>query len=697
MSEATADRAYASPEGERQRISAASFRNLTARLKKADAAAPIIPDLLPDFIPDTLAKSTDIPPIADIVPPIAPQPLPTPHADPVPVPRIQRRTQDSAFNPFSNPAGHFDLPEFVPLEPPPAIPPAPVFEPVRETDPEPLSPPWFEAEPELAPAVAGLQPEPDPEPAPGRETFVEPLVEPMAEPTAEPEVLAQPVELAAPELPEAVEELPQQIDPEPQPEPVTAEVEEISAATELEEEAGVEEEPQVTQGHVRPTPADNAHDAADKEHLTSKEALELEHVWRSLLANPTLDERAEFVREMASAMALASLQMPEPAPEHDLSKIVPADVSGEAGPEANEATADVEVAKGQSPIVTDLSAASTSQSDHAEVARSLLDMMAAGSKSGLPHERALAADTLLRLVPKLDIKPLIMMSQRLAKADNPPNLLIAKLIRDPRVEVAGPLLEDCPQITDKDLEMVVSEGNSAKLRMLARRRHLTVAISYALIKTRDPSVMLTLVRNMEASISQEGFQALIQAAEDEKELLAPLCTRPDLPAPLAFELFWLAPPQLRRFILSRFLTDSETLTKILKITMSTNDSDDHPDVNNQHMLLEALERAARGKLEIAADELAQVLQITPSTALRILSDAEGEPLVVMLKVAGYPRQALTGLMKRFRDADLPLLSSGRELDELQSIFDTLSFNKARILLTYWDWAQRKTGPYAPLH
>jgi uncharacterized protein (DUF2336 family) len=323
--------------------------------------------------------------------------------------------------------------------------------------------------------------------------------------------------------------------------------------------------------------------------------------------------------------------------------------------------------------------------------------MAAGSKSGLPHERALAADTLLRLVPKLDIKPLIMMSQRLAKADNPPNLLIAKLIRDPRVEVAGPLLEDCPQITDKDLEMVVSEGNSAKLRMLARRRHLTVAISYALIKTRDPSVMLTLVRNMEASISQEGFQALIQAAEDEKELLAPLCTRPDLPAPLAFELFWLAPPQLRRFILSRFLTDSETLTKILKITMSTNDSDDHPDVNNQHMLLEALERAARGKLEIAADELAQVLQITPSTALRILSDAEGEPLVVMLKVAGYPRQALTGLMKRFRDADLPLLSSGRELDELQSIFDTLSFNKARILLTYWDWAQRKTGPYAPLH
>jgi uncharacterized protein (DUF2336 family) len=235
--------------------------------------------------------------------------------------------------------------------------------------------------------------------------------------------------------------------------------------------------------------------------------------------------------------------------------------------------------------------------------------------------------------------------------------------------------------------------------MLARRRHLTAAISDALIRTHDSSVLLTLVRNMDAAISQEGFQALIAAAEQDKELQAPLCTRPDFPAPLAFELFWSAPPQLRRFILSRFLTDSETLSKILKITLSTNDSEDMQtgDSNNQHMLLEALERAARGKIEVAADELAQVLQIAPATAARILHDAEGEPLVVMLKVAGYPRQALGGLLRRFSDAELTMLSSGRDTEELQSIFDTLSFNKARILLTYWDWATRKTGPYAPLH
>jgi uncharacterized protein (DUF2336 family) len=425
--------------------------------------------------------------------------------------------------------------------------------------------------------------------------------------------------------------------------------------------------------------------------LSRKEALELDIIWRSLLANPTIEERAQFLREAAEIMATDGIAMPLPAPEYDLSTIAPADLPPETAAEPEEEEPQI--------LVSPLRDAIDSNSESGELVRSLLDMMSSGSNSGLPHERALAADTLLRMLPNLDVKPMILMAQRLAKADNPPQMLVAKLIRDPRVEVAGPLLEDCPQISDKDLETVVAEGDPAKLRMLARRRHLTTAISDALIATEDGSVMLTLVRNSDAQISQEGFTNLIRAAEREKDLLAPLSTRADLPAPLAFELFWLAPPQLRRFILSRFLTDSETLSKILKIALTTNEQDANPnqETSHQHVLVEALERAARGKLEQAAEELAGILSIAPATALRTLNDPEGEPLIVLLKVAGFPRQSLLGVLRRFRDADLPILSSDRELDDLQAIFDTLSFNKARILLTYWDWAQRKTGPYAPLH
>jgi hypothetical protein len=44
-----------------------------------------------------------------------------------------------------------------------------------------------------------------------------------------------------------------------------------------------------------------------------------------------------------------------------------------------------------------------------------------------------------------------------------------------------------------------------------------------------------------------------------------------------------------------------------------------------------------------------------------------------------------------------LISNDRDVTELQSMFDTLSTTKARILITYWDWAVRKSGPYAPVH
>jgi len=209
---------------------------------------------------------------------------------------------------------------------------------------------------------------------------------------------------------------------------------------------------------------------------------------------------------------------------------------------------------------------------------------------------------------------------------------------------------------------------------------------------------LTLVRNMEAEISHEGFQSLLVLAQNNDELHAPLATRSDFSAPFAFELFWLAPAQLRRFILSRFLTDSETLTKILKITMATKDGEEvEAEPMSQHAMIEALDRASRGMQDKAAEELSGILQLSEATVSRILSDLQGDALVVMLKAAGYPRSAVTGMLKKLQDAELPLISRERDVSELQTMFETLSFNKARILLTYWDWASSKTGPYAPAH
>jgi uncharacterized protein (DUF2336 family) len=336
------------------------------------------------------------------------------------------------------------------------------------------------------------------------------------------------------------------------------------------------------------------------------------------------------------------------------------------------------------------------EQEAADLARSLLDMMASGSSAGLPQERALAADTLLRMLPRLPVRSLISLSERVKLMEAPPTLLMAKLIADPNISVAGPLLEDCMHITDEDLTMVIGEGDFAKVRLIARRRHLSRAITNEVVKTGEDSVLLTLVRNLGAEIPQESFLMLAEYAKDYPDLLAPLCTRPDLPVPLAFGLFWLAPVPLRRYLLSRFLTDSETLTKILKITRVTDGEETAPLASNEDIIA-ALDAACAGDVDGASAAFAAFANINQATARRIFGDQSGEPMAAMLKAAGVARGQVVEIFEKLQRSAACLVDPERATDELQSTFDSLSFNKARILLTYWDWATLKTGPYAPLN
>ena len=335
------------------------------------------------------------------------------------------------------------------------------------------------------------------------------------------------------------------------------------------------------------------------------------------------------------------------------------------------------------------------EAEKAELARALLDMMSASAAGGQPQERALAADTLLRMLPQLPTKSRIAIAERLAMMEVPPPFLVARLIASKDINVAGPLLEDCMHISDEDLFALTQMGDLEKLRLLARRRRISRPISDVLAASEDPSVLLTLVRNKGAELSNEGFASLSAAALIHTDLLAPMCTRQDLPVHFAFEIFWAAPAQLRRYLLSRFLTDSEMLTKILKITMDQHGGDlPNQSETSLERIGEALEQIMGDNRVEGIAALSKASNVSVPTVERILADAQGEPLMALLKVVGVPRSELEKNMSYLVQGAKPLIDPSRNLDEVQSVFDQLSFNKARILLTYWDWASHKSGPYA---
>lgn len=334
-----------------------------------------------------------------------------------------------------------------------------------------------------------------------------------------------------------------------------------------------------------------------------------------------------------------------------------------------------------------------------EMARSLLEIMSLPANTTQPQERALAADTLLHLVHRLPLKSLVAVAERLSMMESPPPLILAHLIHDQRIEVAGPLLEKCSAIDDHDLIEVIADGHQQSNRMIARRRSLTAVLCDALIATGDTSVILTLVRNPGAMISHEAFYRLNELANVHHSLQAPLATRSDLPAPVAFELFWVLPVELRRYVISRFLTDSSTLDKILKLTMRMDSEQQEtaparfPSPEDIDRLLEFLLAGNRSEAE---QLMSSLLGLHAATAARILSDPDGEPLTVALKAMGATRSRFEAVFSALHAIDQNTLRPSRSAAELQSFFESMSFNKARVLVTYWDWAMARTGPYAAL-
>jgi uncharacterized protein (DUF2336 family) len=333
----------------------------------------------------------------------------------------------------------------------------------------------------------------------------------------------------------------------------------------------------------------------------------------------------------------------------------------------------------------------------AETARTLLDIMA--MPSGVqPQERALAGDTLLRLVSRMPVASLIALCDRLCIMEAPPPLLVRRLIQHDNIEVSGPLLERCPGISDQDLMTMINMGDAAILRLIARRRHLSPALTDALIRHGDAAVTIAVVRNPGAALSHEAFSVLAEAAKSRTSLQAPLATRPDTPAPIAFELFWTLPPQLRRYVLSRFLTESANLDRILKIAHtldeSTADGNGSPRIVDKAECDELIGLIAQGKTAEAAQKLAGLAGISTANAQRIIADSEGEPLTVAMKAIGMSRTQSAAAAETLRDAPEAPLRSNRRIAELQNLFDSLSFTKARVLLTYWDWAVEQSGPYS---
>lgn len=148
------------------------------------------------------------------------------------------------------------------------------------------------------------------------------------------------------------------------------------------------------------------------------------------------------------------------------------------------------------------------------------------------RERDLMREILRRLTRDVEMAIRIALAQRLAADANAPHDLIL-LLTDDSIEVARPLIINSPLLTEADALKLASGASVPHIEAVAGRPNIGVSVTDALAKSEAESVLVALVRNSTAKISEKSYGALVEKSRAIAKLQEPLIKRPDLPGTLA--------------------------------------------------------------------------------------------------------------------------------------------------------------------
>lgn len=148
------------------------------------------------------------------------------------------------------------------------------------------------------------------------------------------------------------------------------------------------------------------------------------------------------------------------------------------------------------------------------------------------RERELMREILRRLTRDVEMAIRIALAERLADDATAPHDLILLLVDD-SIEVARPVILRSPLLTEKDALRLIAEASTGHLEAVAGRAHIGIPVTNALVNCDSESVLVALVRNATARISETAYQTLVDRSRAITGLQEPLVRRADLPVELA--------------------------------------------------------------------------------------------------------------------------------------------------------------------
>jgi hypothetical protein len=294
-----------------------------------------------------------------------------------------------------------------------------------------------------------------------------------------------------------------------------------------------------------------------------------------------------------------------------------------------------------------------------------------------PDEERQYTELTLRLLAETDVPARAAVATRLAAHANAPRAIILRLARDV-LTVAEPVLRSSPQLTQSDLDAIARDRGPTYAAIIAGR-----ASSQATPQSASRPVAPPAARSSQAQRATPPRQAPPAAparTDGRTEVSAAVETntpdpkadmhvemKPEVEAKELYGLFFAADSLERRLILIslEFLpTAAPTL----------------PAAMQQADVWRFESSALQHKTEAVLRELERALGISRRTALRIVEDDSGEPIVAAAKAMELPADVLQRILL-FMNPRV-----GQSVDrvyELAGLYADITVDAARRLIGIW--------------
>jgi uncharacterized protein (DUF2336 family) len=270
------------------------------------------------------------------------------------------------------------------------------------------------------------------------------------------------------------------------------------------------------------------------------------------------------------------------------------------------------------------------------------------SKEERQKIRALSDKVLETLARDHAVKVRQIVAEALKDSVHAPPAVIHKLARDIEIQVAGPILEHSPLLTDEDLLEIIAAGPiRGALNAIAKRRQLSDKLSdgVAVAALAKPGVesnsVRRLLQNQSAQIREDTLDRILDQASRVPTWHEPLVQRPTLPMKAIKRLAAFVGRNLLEALQQRPDLDAATAKDVAKAVQRRLEAEgaaaEAPPVGEQAIAA----AIGAGKREAVAVALARDAKLPASIVSAILASKSAKAVTALAWRAKLPmRQAL---------------------------------------------------------